>query len=143
MREYIDKLLVRRKMFLFSALGFYLLFGFAIPSRPYLTFGVHYAMVMLSVACATVCIVIYFAKYHWLRACIKLLEETNREHFLDDINLSVPIMVDSKIYCGENAFFSKVPYVVIPYEDIAWIHPHQGNRLELVFHIKNGKILAV
>lgn len=52
----------------------------------------------------------------------RYLKKRGLEHVLNDINLAQPNLPKSKIYCGSMAFFSKKPFSVVPYNDIAWIY---------------------
>ncbi len=66
--------------------------------------------------------IIYFFRIRPFVCSVKALLDKN---CIDDINLAQPTFPKSKIYCGEKAFFSKNPCVIIPYENVAWVYVYE------------------
>lgn len=110
-----------------------------------LEFAVAYPIVMLLGVAFLTCVIIYFASYMPFLSGVKWLEERGLEGVADDIILEKPTLPRSKIYCGQRALFSKKPYAIIPYSEIAWVYLYErrtnGILVEKAFilYTKDGK----
>ena len=69
--------------------------------------------------------VLYFGFYFDFKKSLKWLKEKGIEDIANDIDPKTPIAPKSKIYCGEKALFSKEPWVIIPYSEIAWTYMYE------------------
>ncbi len=79
----------------------------------------------------------------------KWLNKIGLEHIADDMQLSEPITLKSKIYCGEKVIFAKKFGVIVPYDQIAWMYRYQrrvnGITVEkyISLHTKSGKKIPI
>ena len=69
--------------------------------------------------------VLYVSHYFTFKKTLKTLREKGLEDVVNDIDLEKPIFPKSKIFCGEKALFSKEPWVIIPYSEIAWTYMYE------------------
>lgn len=82
-----------------------------------------------------VCLCVYMAKFRWISKSYRSLKKNNNEHYIDDIDLA---NTNANIVCGQLAIFSKTPYAIIPYSDIAWVHPPKNDPNCIVIHTYNN-----
>jgi uncharacterized membrane protein HdeD (DUF308 family) len=66
--------------------------------------------------------VLYVSHYFTFKKTLKTLREKGLEDVVNDIDLEKPIFPKSKIFCGEKALFSKNPWAIIPFSEIAWTY---------------------
>ena len=64
---------------------------------------------------------VYLISFQPIVKSAKCIEIAGLENTVDDIPAN-PTLPKSKIYCGSKAFFSKKPFTVIPYSEIAWVY---------------------
>lgn len=65
---------------------------------------------------------VYFCAYHPIVSSIKRMGDNDVDSLTYDIDTTKPTLPRSKIYCGQRALFSKKPWVILPYKEIAWVH---------------------
>ncbi len=74
----------------------------------------------------------------------KRLSPKHAELLAADINLDIPDMAHTDIYCGERAFFASKENLLIAYEDVRWVYvqknTYKGNYMSsyLIIRTKDG-----
>ena len=116
MRDIIDKKLKRGKLYLLLTLVFASFYVF-------IFFYEDIAMFSLTANLGIVaCLFVYFRYYHQFAKNMKWLSSKFMEGAANDIDLGVPTLPRSVIYCGKMAFYSDKFNLIIPYEEIIWIY---------------------
>lgn len=102
-----------------------------------LPFEVMYSIAMSAIAGSITLLVLYIVKYRCIGQCVKMLKALHREDCGEDINLSAPTL-GKRVYCGKVAMFTKMPYALVPYDEIGWIHSRKGSEGGICCRLKNG-----
>lgn len=66
--------------------------------------------------------IVYMGVFGTLMRSVSLLEKTGNMDVLDDCFDEQHILPKSKIYYGKKALYSKKPFTVMPYSEIAWVY---------------------
>lgn len=143
MREFAKKLIFRSKLclalflaFLLGGIGAIFLFG-------KIQDGLFMLLYMGTFSGMFASIIVYVARYHQFCVSYKSLEKEKLEDYLEGIDLSSPTLETAKIYCGKHACYSKRPHVIIPYDQVAWIHTDANNPGYEMFCLKNGRKYSI
>ena len=143
MKELLQKLARRARLFLWAAIGLFLAMIAALLCTPLLPFGVMYALVMGSTSGSIVLMVFYIVKYRCIVGNLRLLKKLGREDCGDDIDLSTPTFRDTKVHCGKQALFSRMPYALIPYDQIGWVSLRESKEGGIHCHLKTGQSIPM
>lgn len=87
---------------------------------------------------------VYLISFQPIMKSVKCIEMAGLEDIVDDIPIN-PTLQKSKIHYGSKAFFSKKPFTIIPYSEIAWVYMQvnkaYGITVAKQVHVyyKNGK----
>lgn len=94
---------------------------FFLPYIPYefKLYGPYYFLFMFA---ELVLLCVFFGFKLQVLRCMKQLEKSGCTDVYKDISLETPTLPKSKIYCGHKAFFSKKPFLIIPYSHVAWVY---------------------
>lgn len=68
---------------------------------------------------------IYVTKLVPFLKSVEMLKKRGMLTSVYDIDLNRPISPNTKVYCGEKAFFCKKSYVIMPYSEIAWAYQYK------------------
>lgn len=97
---------------------------------------------LLSLYTTLILYIIWVVKYIGVFSIEKRLKKRELEHTMDDINLAQPVLPKSKIYCGSKALFSKKPFTILPYSEIAWVYIEVRKLYGLIPIAKSTNILT-
>lgn len=151
MKELFEKQVKKAKtasVVLAVIFAIYLIVSLAIIAA--ISFDTAAILVFLFAYVFIVAFIIWLAKYRPVLSTKKYLEKRNLEYVLDDIDISAPVLPQTKIYCGSKAIFFKKGFRVIPYSEIAWTYVEVQKLYGLVplgriIHIntRDGKQFAI
>lgn len=89
---------------------------------------------------------LYFELYRPLIKSLKFLKRNNMYNEIENINLCECNLPKSKIFLGENIFFSKSSNVILPYSEIVWVYIKQTKAFgiatvdeEVILMCRDGK----
>ncbi len=146
MHEFIEKKIGSAKVFRIYLLVLLILTVCAFVSLGFIEdIEIVIAPIMLLINALWISGVVYLTSFMPFTSSVKWLKSKGMENVADDIILKRPTLPRSKIYCGQRALFSKKPYAIIPYSEIAWVHLYErrayGIAVEkaVIVYTKDGK----
>ncbi len=150
MREYIAQKARFRKIFLVLFLSFVVLFGAAVACLFLIPeFKIAFYVFFFLFPCLWIFPIIFFSSICPFGLNLKWLKKSGKWNVIDDIDLETPMLPRSKIYCGQQAFFSKGSHCIIPYDQVLWVyvreHRYYGIPLSktVMIYMKDRKGFAV
>ncbi len=146
MRELIEKKAKTGKIFGFLVLALIVAWMCVLVFvMPNVAFETSYAIIMSLMVAIIVCGVVYLVSYKPAITSVKWLAKKGMENIAEDVSLEKPTLPESEIYCGRKALCSKKPCLIIPYQEIAWVHLFEQRaygftvKKSVVIYTKDGK----
>ena len=149
MKRLINKRIRSEKIFRICFIIIAVLWVCSFLTIPFFDFNVYCPALMVSTLAVIPCTITYFVKNMPFLRNLKWLKSKGFEDIADDINPENTTFPRSKVCCGQKALFSKYPFAIIPYEEIAWLYKYErrtnGILVErsIIIYTKDGKRFSI